>query len=93
MSNVLISKEKLKQFLRDTGRSYVVLRSDDLIDALSYPAGVELFQGIVAAYTAHRSQVVLPDGRMKSDVLEADELAEAIAQLQENQKQLATNQK
>lgn len=82
----LHSKEQLKSFLLSSGRKYIVLNSADLVDALSWPAGVTTFQDIVEAYRQFRAQRVTDDGRLMGDVLEPDEIAEVIEQLQNSQK-------
>jgi RecJ-like exonuclease len=45
----------LKAWLRDSGRRYIVLRHDDLVDALPWPEGVEAMAQLVEAYRQHRA--------------------------------------
>lgn len=74
--------EHMKRWLRDTGRTYIVLRTDQLVDSLSWPRGVEAFMGIIDAYRSHRSEqmVTLPNGtvRGKTELPEPDEIDAAI---------------
>ena len=81
---------RLKQWFRESGRKYIVLDADDLIDALSWPDGVEQFMRFVSVYREYRSQravEVKVGGEMTyravSDVLEPEEIREAIAFLKQ----------
>lgn len=47
--------EHLKRWLTQSGRKYIVLRSDHLIDGLRWPEGVESFQEIINQYRASRA--------------------------------------
>lgn len=49
--------EHLKRWLRATGRNYIFFRSEDLVDSLSWPRGVEALIGIIDAYRAHRREI------------------------------------
>lgn len=81
--------EHLKQWLAASDRQYVVLKSADLVDALPWPAGVEAFQQVLMAYRDHRRAIraegpsaqLGPEGRMKDEDLEVDELEECMGQL------------
>jgi hypothetical protein len=66
--------DDLKRWFRESGRAYIVLFADDLIDALPWPEGAEQLMRIISAYRAHRGQ---------SDVLEPEEIREAIAFLKQ----------
>lgn len=57
-----LSQDQLRAWLNASGRTYVVLRSSDVVAALDWPAGVEKFRHILGAYQAYRqrSQVELP---------------------------------
>lgn len=48
------SPAHLKQWLRETGRSFVIFKSEDLIDALPWPEGVETVIALVEGYRQHR---------------------------------------
>lgn len=88
----LDSPEKLKRWLLETGREYIVLLSADLVDALPWPSGVEALQQIVHAYSQHRRALDAPrlpqldlalqppiqDPSRKAETLDADELEDAI---------------
>ena len=76
----LDSPEKLKAWLLETGREYLVFAATDLVDALPWPAGVEAFQQIVQCYAQHRRAI--PNGdAFKGEPLTAEELEQAIAAL------------
>lgn len=86
----------LKKWLTASGRKYVLMNSGDLVDSLSWPEGVTLFQGVVDQYRAHRQTLVT--GRvevqkdkqgnsvevpiMKGEELEIEEKVELYLQLQ-----------
>lgn len=86
--NVAIkTKEQLKDFLEQSGRSWVVLNSADLVEALSFPEDVQEFMRIVDLYGRYRCSS--PSGRtesfgcyeipvMKTDALEIEELDRVI---------------
>lgn len=55
VSNVAMqSPQHLKEWLRASGRHYVVIKSEDLVDALPWPGGIEAFIQILEAYRQHR---------------------------------------
>jgi len=47
----------LKQWLRESGHQWLVLRTDDLVDALPWPGGVETLIDLVNCYTDHRRTI------------------------------------
>ena len=54
-SNTAIqSPEHLKRWLQETGRRYLVLRTDDLVDALPWPDGVDALIQVLEAYRQQR---------------------------------------
>jgi len=90
------SPEHLKRWLEASGRRWLVLDAMALVEALPWPAGVEAFLQIVAAYRDHRA--VQPSGRlevifnpvtkervkvpqMKEETLEVEELDRVIRYL------------
>lgn len=62
------SKEHLKDWLKKTGREFIVFNAQDLVDSLSWPDGVEGLQAILFAYREHRRQI--PTGEM--EIVEVD---------------------
>jgi hypothetical protein len=85
--------EHLKRWLEESGRSWLVFNSLDLVDALPFPDGVDAFMQLIACYRDYRSAI--PSGRtetimdptlgkevttsiMKTDNLEVEELDRAI---------------
>lgn len=83
----------LKRWLDATGRRYLIFDALDLVDALSWPSGVDSLMGLVAAYDGHRRS--LETGRhervidptlgkeievpvFKTEVLELEELDRCI---------------
>lgn len=48
------SPAHLKRWLDETGRMYLILRSDHLVDALPFPDGLELFIQVLEAYRQQR---------------------------------------
>jgi hypothetical protein len=87
--------EHLKSWLVASGRRWLVINALELVDALPWPAGVDAFLQIVAAYRDHRG--AMPSGRMeviahpngesitvpvmKGETLEVEELDRAIRYL------------
>lgn len=88
--------EHMKRWLRESGRPFMIFKSDDICDALMWPHGHEALQEITDAYDHHRS--VMPTGRtrietdpitkyrvevpvMKSQKLEPEEMEECIRHL------------
>lgn len=53
-STAMKSPEHLKQWLRATGRQFIVLRADDLVDALPWPHGVDSLMLLIEAYRQER---------------------------------------
>ena len=47
----------LKRWLLETGRTWIVFKNTDLIDALPWPDGVDIFMQVVEAYRQHRITV------------------------------------
>lgn len=90
--------EKLKRWLVESGRRFVIFESVDLVDALSWPDGVEEFKRVVDLYRDHRRTIpserieVQPDGNgdpvevscFKGEVLEPEEMLELYRQLRED---------
>jgi uncharacterized small protein (DUF1192 family) len=85
----------LKRWLSASGRKYLIFKTDDLIDALPWPAGVETLMQIVREYDLQRQQIdsgqtelMLTDAGeavvavSKTQLLERDEINECIEQLQ-----------
>jgi hypothetical protein len=83
------SAGQLKEYLLASNRKYVVFKTDDLIDSLPWPDGVNFFIQCVTAYRDQR--LTIESGRVdaegnpiyKSDDLEKDELIEAVSWLRE----------
>jgi hypothetical protein len=84
----LSDPEALKRWLLESGRKFVVLVSQDLVDSLPWPDGVRKFTEVVEAYRVHR--LTQPSSRveqgrdllgrpcevtvMKADALDPEEL-------------------
>lgn len=49
-----LSRESLLQFLEATGRDWMVINSADLVNALEYPEGVQMFITFLEQYKAYR---------------------------------------
>ena len=97
LANVAIkSPEHLKAWLEETNRKFLVFKATDLVDALSWPDGVEALMQIIAFYRGYRQGIPsdcvrqvesLVPGVMgvevvfKSDQLEVSELDTAIRYL------------
>lgn len=97
MRTAMKDPNHLKRFLHASGREYLVLRTDHLVDALWAPGmppdGIEALQQIIAAYRDHRRAIPSgwvapapqhkePEVLMLSDQLSVDELEMAIGFLQ-----------
>lgn len=57
MRVAMTDRTHLKQWLRESGRSWVIFDSDHLVDALPWPDGVEVFIQLVACYRDYRATV------------------------------------
>ena len=96
MRTAMASPNHLRVWAEASGRRWLVFHTGELIDALPWPAGVEAFMQIVAAYRDHRAAI--PSGRVevvthpltgekhkipitKGETLEVDELDRAIRYL------------
>lgn len=81
------SPAQLKQWFRESGRPYLVLRCADLVDGLPWPDGVTVQQQIISGMRDHRrtqpSGWVTKDKAViyKDELLTPDECDEAIAML------------
>lgn len=86
----------LKAWLKASGRAWLVINGDELVDALPWPGGVQEVMDLVSMLARHRA--TKPSGRfgqvkdpltkemvdipvMKTEVLEPDELDRAIRYL------------
>lgn len=92
----LLTKEQLKSWLAQTDRKYLVLYAPDLVEALTFPDGVEVLQQMLAAYRDLRrtretglvSPVPVKGGGQvwppvtRTEFLEGVEAVEAIEQIQ-----------
>lgn len=58
--------EHLKQWLMQTGRTFLIFNAVDLVDSLPWPGGVDALVQIIACYRDHR--IALPTGRVRKDV-------------------------
>lgn len=56
-SVAMASPAHLKQWLRETGRTFLVLKTDDLVDALPWPEGVRSLIQLVECYRQHRQGI------------------------------------
>ena len=89
-------KAHLKRWLQASGRTWLVFHALDLVDALSWPDGVDLFMQVVACYREHRAS--LETGRhetqespvtgkevqvsiFKGETLEVEEMIQAVRAL------------
>ena len=52
----------LKRWLQETGRRFLVMRTDDLVDSLPWPHGVEALIQIIEAYKQRRQTVAADNG-------------------------------
>ena len=85
--------EHLKKWLASSGRRWIILDSQDLVDSLPYPAGIEMFMEAIEHYRRFRS--TKESGRVekqldptlgieidipikKTDTLEVEEMDRAI---------------
>lgn len=57
--------EHLKQWLKQTGRSFLIFDAGDLVDSLPWPDGVDALVQIIACYRDHRA--VKPTGRVAQE--------------------------
>lgn len=89
------SPEHLKKWLKASGRGWIVLKSDDLVDGLPFPAGHDTLIQLIACYRDHR--MTKPSYRteiqkdikgkdvevpiMKTDLLEVEEIDHLIRHL------------
>lgn len=53
-STAIQSPAHLKRWLEQSGRRFLIMRTDDLVDALPWPHGVDALIQIVEAYRQHR---------------------------------------
>jgi hypothetical protein len=89
------SPDHLKRWLEATGLRWLVLNTAELVDALSFPAGVDTLMQIIACYRDHRraiptgSQIIadpisgkpIEVAKFKDENLEKEELDRAIRYL------------
>ena len=71
----LTNPAQLKAWLDKSGRRFLVLDAKDLVEALSWPHGVEALQELILAYRTQR------EARGSGEALEIQELDRAIRQL------------
>ena len=58
------SPAHLKLWLKESGRGWLVINSDELVDALPWPAGVQEVMDLVSLVANHRAG--LPSGRTQA---------------------------
>jgi hypothetical protein len=58
------SPDHLKLWLRESGRTWIVLNGPELVDALPWPGGVQELMDLVFLVAQHRSKK--PSGRMST---------------------------
>lgn len=58
----MASPTQLKQWLIASGRRYIIFDSDDLVDALPWPGGVEALTQVVECYRQHRCVDIAEEG-------------------------------
>lgn len=51
----MTSPKHLKDWLNASGRRYIIMVANDLVDALPWPGGVEAFTQVVECYRQHRA--------------------------------------
>ncbi len=93
MKLAMASAKHLKLWMRESGRTWIVINSDELVDALPWPGGVQEVMDLITLLAQHRS--TKPSGRFskvkdpltgemvevsiqKSEAMEPDELDRAI---------------
>src|SRR4030042_3593069 len=59
-------KSHLKRWLEASGRAWLVFNAIDLVDALSWPDGVDVLMQVVACYKDHRAGI--ETGRFEEQV-------------------------
>jgi hypothetical protein len=96
LSTAMALPSHLKAWLKASGRAWLVINGDELVDALPWPGGVQEVMDLVSILARHRA--TKPTGRfsqvkdpltkemvdipvMKSEALEPDELDRAIRYL------------
>lgn len=96
VSTAMSSASHLKAWLKASGRAWLVINGDELVDALPWPGGVQEVMDLISLLARHRA--TKPTGRfgqvkdpltkemvdlpiMKSEALEPDELDRAIRYL------------
>jgi hypothetical protein len=94
----MTSPAALKRYLSAADKTYLVLRTDHLVDALPWPEGIDAVQQVVSAYRDHRAVIpsgwveVMPGGAVGpitlAETLSLDEVEEAIRQLQRHRSAL-----
>lgn len=55
MRTAMKDQGHLKKWLVESGRKWIVLNGDHLVDALPWPTGVEAFMQVIACYRDHRA--------------------------------------
>jgi hypothetical protein len=90
LRTAMTSPQHLKKFLEASDRRFLVLNAPHLVDALPWPAGVELVQQVVSAYRDHRRVIPcevpgppLPAPLFLGETLSVAEIDACIEQLQE----------
>lgn len=62
------SPEHLAKWAKETGRQWMVFKTQDLIDALTFPEGHEILIQIIGAYQGHRMAQPSGDYEMVENV-------------------------
>jgi hypothetical protein len=65
----LSNPEALKRWLRESGRQFVVLAAQDLVNSLPWPEGVRKFTEVVEAYRGYRLTQPSAKAEMGRDLL------------------------
>lgn len=63
MRVAMTDKEHLRRWLHESGRRWLVLNGDDLVDAL-WPTGIEALMLLVACYRDHRATLPSSSGEL-----------------------------
>lgn len=88
MLHGLDNPQHLKNWLKASGREYIVFNAIDLVNALTWPDEIHLLQQIIAKYGHYRSQFSASRPRddsqvtvAKTDALDLPEIVGAMRQL------------
>lgn len=67
MNTAIRSPEHLKEWVVESGRKWIVLNGEEMVEALPFPHGHDALMQVIMAYRDHRALIESGEYRMEED--------------------------